>query len=110
MAAEYKKEMEKRGEEPYTADKSSQDEGQKHLDQWKDEEWQTQDGSANAKQEDGSMKRYLPKKAWESMSEEEKKETEDLKAKGDKEGKQVILISKFYPRAKYPLKHLHGSL
>ena len=89
MAAEYKKEMEQRGEEPYKTDKSETDEGQKHLSQWTDEEWQTQDGSANAKQDDGSVKRYLPKKAWENLSDKEKKETEDLKAKGDKDGNQV---------------------
>ena len=92
MAQEYKKEMQDRGEEPYKTDKSEKSESQKNLTNWTKEEWQTSDGSANAKQEDGSMKRYLPKKAWESMTEEEKKETEDRKAEGDKEGKQVCFL------------------
>ena len=92
MAQEYKKEMQDRGEEPYKTDKSEKSESQKNLTNWTKEEWQTSDGSANAKQEDGSMKRYLPKKAWENMTEEEKKETEDRKAEGDKEGKQVCFL------------------
>ena len=87
MAKEYKN----RGGE-YNTDKSEKDESQKNLSKWGDEEWQTKEGSGNAKQEDGSEKRYLPKKAWENMTEEEKEETEDRKAEGDKEGKQVCFL------------------
>ncbi|KAK5139796.1 hypothetical protein LTR04_003332 [Oleoguttula sp. CCFEE 6159] len=50
----------------------------------------TKDGSANAKQEDGTQKRYLPKKAWENMTEEEKKETDEKKLAESKEGKQHV--------------------
>lgn len=55
--------------------KGEQDEDQKNLKQWTEEEWQTQDGGAQARGENETA-RYLPKKAWENMSEEEKRETE----------------------------------
>jgi hypothetical protein len=62
---------------------------QKDLEKWTDEEWQTREGEANARGE-GETKRYLPKKAWESMSEEEKEETEEKKREGSKQGKQYV--------------------
>ena len=64
MAQEYKR----RGG-GYTTDKSQQDESQEHLSKWTEEEWQTKEGSAHAKKDDGTQKRYLPKKAWENMVE-----------------------------------------
>lgn len=89
MASKYKEEMHKRGKKPYTTEKSQRSESQKHLSNWTDEDWQTSDGKMDAKQKDGSMKRYLPKKAWEDMSEKEKKETDEKKLEGGKNGKQV---------------------
>ena len=63
MASEYKK----RGG-GYTTDKDQgQDESQKNLSKWTEEEWQTKEGSGHAKKEDGTEQRYLPKKAWEQM-------------------------------------------
>lgn len=85
MASEYKK----RGG-GYNTDKKDQDESQKHLSKWTEEEWQTKEGSGNAKQADGTEKRYLPKKAWEEMTEEEKKETDEKKLAESKEGKQFV--------------------
>ncbi|KAF1975336.1 hypothetical protein BU23DRAFT_566896 [Bimuria novae-zelandiae CBS 107.79] len=75
MASKYKK----RGG-GYTTDKKN--ESAKHLDNWTKEEWQTKEGSGNAKQEDRTEKRYLPKKAWEQMSEQEKEETDQKKLLG----------------------------
>jgi hypothetical protein len=72
----------------YNTDKSQQDESQKHLSEWTEEEWQTKEGSGHAKKDDGTEKRYLPKKAWEQMREKEKEETEEKKEEGSKEGKQ----------------------
>ncbi|KAJ4345732.1 uncharacterized protein N0V89_011867 [Didymosphaeria variabile] len=83
MASEYKK----RGG-GYTTDKK--DDKAKHLDNWTKEEWQTKEGSGSAKQEDGTEKRYLPKKAWEQMSDKEKKETDEKKQEASKEGKQYV--------------------
>lgn len=62
---------------------------QKNLEKWTEEEWQTQEGDANARK-DGETKRYLPKKAWENMSEEEKRETEQKKREGSRQGKQHV--------------------
>lgn len=57
---------------------------------WGEEEWQTKEGSGNAKKEDGTQKRYLPKKAWEQMDEKEKKETDTKKQEESKKGKQFV--------------------
>lgn len=85
MASEYKK----RGGD-YNTDKSEKDESQKNLSKWGEEDWQTKEGSGNARQDDGSEKRYLPKKAWEEMTEDEKKETDEKKLEKSKEGKQHV--------------------
>ena len=85
MASEYKK----RGG-GYNTDKKDQDKSQKNLSKWSEEEWQTKEGSGNAKQADGTQKRYLPKKAWEEMNEEEKKQTDQKKLEESKEGKQFV--------------------
>ncbi|KAK7542419.1 uncharacterized protein J3D65DRAFT_613732 [Phyllosticta citribraziliensis] len=85
MASEYKK----RGGD-YTTSKDDQVKSQKNLSKWTDEEWQTKEGSGHAKQSDGTEKRYLPKKAWEDMSEGEKEETEKAKVEGGKQGKQYV--------------------
>lgn len=39
---------------------------------------------------DGTTKRYLPKKAWASMSEEERAETDAKKRAGSRKGKQFV--------------------
>ncbi|KAK4937468.1 hypothetical protein LTR10_021920 [Elasticomyces elasticus] len=101
MAKEYKA----RGGD-YTTPKEDKDESQKHLTKWTEEEWQTKDGSAHAKQEDGTRKRYLPKKAWEEMNEEEKEETEKKKQEGSKEGHQFVQNT---PRAKSARKNAHEA-
>lgn len=85
MAKEYKN----RGGD-YNTPKSDKDESQQHLEKWGEEEWQTKEGSAHAKKSDGSQKRYLPKKAWEEMSEGEKEQTDHKKQAESKEGKQYV--------------------
>ena len=69
--------------------KGEKGESQKNLEKWTEEEWQTREGDADARQ-DGETKRYLPKKAWENMSEEEKGETERNKREGSKQGQQYV--------------------
>ncbi|THH12119.1 hypothetical protein EW145_g188 [Phellinidium pouzarii] len=96
MASEYKKAMNERGEEPYTTDKSEKSDSQKHLSDWTEEKWQTSEGNAEAKRADGSEQRYLPKKAWDKLSDEEKKETNDKKLEGGMKGDQVDYGSLFY--------------
>ncbi|CAK1354831.1 hypothetical protein CB0940_01362 [Cercospora beticola] len=92
MAAEYKK----RGG-GYTTDKKDKDESQQNLTNWGEEEWQTKDGEGKAKQDDGTEKRYLPKKAWEQMTEKEKEETDQKKQEESKQGKQHVANT---PKAK----------
>ncbi|KAL4914324.1 serine hydrolase-domain-containing protein [Aspergillus aurantiobrunneus] len=84
-AAEYKA----RGGD-YTTSKEEKKPEQKNLDNWTGEEWQTKEGSGTAKQDDGTRKRYLPKKAWEELDEGEKEATEEKKAKGSKKGTQYV--------------------
>jgi hypothetical protein len=69
--------------------KGEQDEDQKSLKQWTEEEWQTQDGEAEARGENQTA-RYLPKEAWENMSEKEKRETERKKREGSRQGQQYV--------------------
>jgi hypothetical protein len=69
--------------------KGEKGESQKNLEKWTEEEWQTKEGDAEARQ-DGETKRYLPKKAWENMSEKEKEETERKKHEGSKKGQQHV--------------------
>ncbi len=70
--------------------KGGKGQSQKNLEKWTEEEWQTREGDANARKDDGETKRYLPKKAWENMSEEEKEETDQKKREGSKEGQQHV--------------------
>lgn len=58
---------------------------QKDLDKWTNEKWRTSDGS-----ESKGKKRYLPDKAWDSLSPSEKAATNRAKAKGNSEGKQFV--------------------
>ena len=69
--------------------KGEQDQSQKNLQQWTEEEWQTQDGDAQARGDEETA-RYLPKKAWENMSEKEKQETEQKKREGSRQGQQYV--------------------
>lgn len=62
----------------YTSDKADEPEAARHLDRWTQEEWQTKDGSAQARDGDVTH-RYLPKQAWDRLSEEEKAATDAVK-------------------------------
>jgi hypothetical protein len=68
---------------------------QQHLSAWTQEDWQTSDGSSDARtgsaRENGSAStRYLPKAAWDELSEEEKQETDARKAEGSEHGEQFV--------------------
>src|SRR3712207_2513010 len=69
--------------------KGEKDEDQKHLGQWTEEEWQTREGGAKAR-EGGETKRYLPREAWEKLSPEEREATERAKREGSKRGEQFV--------------------
>jgi len=69
--------------------KGDKDSDAKSLEQWTEQQWQTADGSAYA--DDGErMKRYLPKRAWDLLSDEEKEQAKQKKHQGDSEGKQFV--------------------
>ncbi|MEL0287225.1 MAG: hypothetical protein VXA34_01055 [Gammaproteobacteria bacterium] len=61
---------------------------QKSLDKWGKEKWRTSDGKP-AKRKGGTT-RYLPDKAWNSMTQAEKDATNRKKKKGSKAGKQHV--------------------
>ncbi|GAA1847049.1 hypothetical protein ACFFOM_01830 [Microlunatus capsulatus] len=75
--------------------RGEKDESQQHLTAWTDERWQTADGSADARtggpqERGGASRRYLPEKAWEQLSEEEKRATDAEKAAGSARGEQFV--------------------
>jgi hypothetical protein len=55
------------------------------LKKWGDQKWRTSDGSKSE-----GKKRYLPDKAWSSLSSGEKAATNKAKAKGNAAGKQFV--------------------
>lgn len=55
------------------------------LAKWTKQKWRTSDGSKSE-----GKKRYLPEKAWESLSPSEKAATNRAKAEGNKKGKQFV--------------------
>lgn len=77
-------------------------ESQKSLENWTKQEWRTSDGSPSK-----GKKRYLPDKAWDSLSPAEKAATNKAKAEGNKKGKQFVA----QPReiAKKTAKHRKGE-
>ena len=80
----------------YKGDKTDQ---QKSLEQWTDEDWQTKEGSADADSPEG-MHRYLPKKAWDEMTEKEKEATDQKKLKASRRGQQFVPNTDAAKRAK----------
>ncbi len=56
-------------------------ESQQHLQEWTGQDWRTADGSTRARSGEGT-KRYLPEAAWELLSEDEKRATEERKRSG----------------------------
>ena len=65
------------------------DEAARSLEKWTKQDWQTQDGNANARG-GKTTKRYFPKQAWELLTEEEKREAEQTKRKGSGKGEQFV--------------------
>jgi len=55
------------------------------LAKWTDQKWRTSDGTPSK-----GTKRYLPDKAWSSLSSGEKAATNKAKATGNKAGKQFV--------------------
>src|SRR5215210_7169423 len=79
--------------------KGEKDGSQKNLEKWTGEEWQTQEDDARARS-GGETARYLPKEAWEKLSEEEKRETEKKKREGSRRGQQHVANTEEVRRAR----------
>ena len=60
-------------------------ESQKSLENWTKQEWRTSDGTPSK-----GKKRYLPDKAWDSLTPAEKAATNKAKSDGNKKGKQYV--------------------
>ena len=75
---------------------------QQSLDKWTKEKWGTSDGKPSK-----GKKRYLPAKAWESLTPAEKRATNRAKAKGNNEGKQFVAQPKKI--AKKTARHRRSS-
>ena len=78
------REYERRGG-GYTGEK---DEGQRNLEKWTEEDWQTQEGETRARSGDETA-RYLPKEAWEKMSDEEEARDREKEARRLQAGRTV---------------------
>ena len=67
-------------------------EAQQSLEDWTEEDWQTSSGSVEAREEGpgDTVARYLPRKAWELLSEEDREATEALKLDGTEQGEQHV--------------------
>ena len=68
--------------------KKPRNETQKSLKKWGDEDWSTADQEQARRP--GGTTRYLPAKAWEKLSPEEKKSTNKKKQEGSREGHQFV--------------------
>ncbi len=69
--------------------KSEKDEAAKSLEEWEEQDWQTEEGRDRAR--DGkATKRYLPKAVWEKLSPAEKREAERSKEEASKKGLQRV--------------------
>ena len=78
---------------------------QKSLKKWGDQKWRTSDGSPSK-----GKKRYLPDKAWDSLSASEKAATNKAKATGDKKGKQFVAQPKKVAEKVKPFRAAEGGM
>ena len=68
--------------------KDDKDDAAKSLEEWGEQDWQTQDGT-EARQ-GGKTKRYLPQAVWSRLSKEEKQEAERIKQQASRQGEQYV--------------------
>ncbi|GAB3070919.1 DUF5872 domain-containing protein [Micromonospora schwarzwaldensis] len=62
---------------------------QRSLQRWGGEQWQTREGDTRARH-DGETRRYLPRQAWEELSEQERRETDRRKRRASRTGRQYV--------------------
>jgi hypothetical protein len=66
--------------------KAARSKSQKNLEHWTEEKWQTADGTKAARGK--TTARYLPKVAWEKLTPDQRRATDDKKKKGSRTGQQ----------------------
>lgn len=69
--------------------KGARSASQRHLEKWQREEWQTKSGGTRARHGD-TTSRYLPRRAWQQLSDREKAATERRKVRASREGRQFV--------------------
>lgn len=74
---------------------------QKDLERWTSESWQTKSGKARARH-GKTTERYLPKKAWDKLSPDERRATDRKKRVGSRQGKQFVANTPAAKRARRP--------
>ncbi|MFI6131556.1 DUF5872 domain-containing protein [Micromonospora sp. NPDC051141] len=62
---------------------------QRSLQRWGGEQWQTRSGDTRARH-NGETDRYLPKQAWEELSEQDRRETDRRKRRASRTGRQYV--------------------
>ncbi|MGC4892397.1 hypothetical protein [Micromonospora sp. DT31] len=62
---------------------------QRALQRWGGEQWQTRSGDTRARRA-GETRRYLPKQAWEELSDKERQATDARKRRGSRSGRQYV--------------------
>lgn len=95
------REYEKRGGGYKTSEK---DEAAKSLEEWTEQDWQTEDGSDRAREGD-ITKRYLPKAVWDQLSDREKAEAERTKEEASKHGEQHVELPPAAKKAMHDYEH-----
>ncbi|MGC5377533.1 DUF5872 domain-containing protein [Micromonospora sp. DT68] len=65
------------------------DERQKSLQRWGNEKWQTKEGDTRARR-GGTTSRYLPKRAWDELSDSQKRATDTKKREASRSGRQYV--------------------
>jgi hypothetical protein len=83
--------------------KAEKDDAARSLEEWGNQDWQTETGDDRARQ--GNVtKRYLPKKVWESLSESEKAEAERIKEEASQKGEQHVEWTPAVKQAMYEME------
>jgi len=87
--------------------KGKRTESQKNLMHWTHEEWTTADGKVAVRR--GKTTRYLPKAAWDKLSDAEKREANRTKENGSRDGEQHVQWTPAIERAMKEAKAGEGG-
>ena len=88
--------------------KGEKDESAHSLEEWTEQNWQTQEGDENARK-NNQTKRYLPQEVWERLSEEEKQEVEEKKQSASQKGEQYAEWTTAVKRVMREMQHSDDS-